>query len=74
MPRNAQGARETDESLDDGSKERHRIEGDRSEIYNFVKQLTGDDIKTGGWFTKLLSHSLSATPSRWTRSGSRLPS
>ncbi|KZF05149.1 tellurite resistance TerB family protein, partial [Rhodococcus sp. EPR-147] len=41
-------------------EERHRVERDRSEVHNFVKQLSGDDIKTGGWFTKLLSHSLSA--------------
>ena len=60
MPENAQGADETVESLDTESEERRRVERDRSEVHNFVKQLSGDDIKTGGWFTKLLSHSLSA--------------
>ncbi|KZF05994.1 hypothetical protein A2J04_24480 [Rhodococcus sp. EPR-279] len=60
MPENAQGADEIVESLDTESEERHRVERDRSEVHNFVKQLSGDDIKTGGWFTKLLSHSLSA--------------
>lgn len=39
---------------------REHVERERAEIREFVKGLSGDDIKSGGWFTKLLSHSLSA--------------
>ncbi len=37
---------------------RDHVERQRSEVREFVKGLSGDDIKSGGWFTKLLSHSL----------------
>lgn len=49
-------------SSDDGadSAARSDVERERSEIRDFVKGLSGDDIKSGGWFTKLLSHSLAA--------------
>lgn len=30
------------------------VEADRDEIKEFVKKLTADDIRSGGWFTKLL--------------------
>lgn len=36
------------------------VERERSEIREFVKELSGDDIKSGTWFTKLLSQSLAA--------------
>ncbi len=35
------------------------VERERLEIREFVKGLSGDDIKSGGWFTQLLSHALS---------------
>lgn len=34
------------------------VRHDRDEIREFVKELTVDDITSGGWFTKLLAHSL----------------
>lgn len=44
--------------------EREHVERERSEIREFVRRLSGDDIKSGGWFTKLLSQSLSAYTSK----------
>ncbi len=38
--------------------ERAAIELERDELKDFVTSLTGDDIKTGNWFSKLLSHAL----------------
>jgi uncharacterized protein (DUF697 family) len=39
---------------------REQVERERAEIREFVKGLSTDDLKSGGWFTKLLAHSLSA--------------
>ena len=36
------------------------VEAERSEIREFVKELTMDEIKSGSWFTKLLSHAMSS--------------
>lgn len=35
------------------------VERERSEMIEFVKSLSADDIRSGGWFTRLLSHALS---------------
>ena len=58
---------ESSERIDQGidseeaqTQDREAVEQDRSEVREFVKQLSGDDIKSGGWFTKLLAHSLNA--------------
>lgn len=40
------------------------VEADRSEIRRFVKQLSMDEIKSGGWFTKLLSHAMDSYTTR----------
>lgn len=45
---------------DDEAAARARVERERSEIREFVKGLTPDEIKSGGWFTRLLSMSLSS--------------
>lgn len=45
---------------DDEAADRARVERERSEIREFVKGLTPDEIKSGGWFTRLLSMSLSS--------------
>src|SRR3954452_2317544 len=37
-----------------------RVESERSEIQDFVSSLTPDEIKSGGWFTRLLSLSLNS--------------
>ncbi|MGU3292501.1 hypothetical protein [Williamsia sp. M5A3_1d] len=42
------------------AEDREAVERDRTEIREFVGKLSGDDIKSGGWFTKLLASSLSA--------------
>ncbi|WP_285184559.1 hypothetical protein [Rhodococcus sp. MEB041] len=60
MPKNATGTDHLNESHYAEPEERLRVQRDRSEVQNFVKQLSGDDIKSGGWFTKLLAHSLRA--------------
>jgi tellurite resistance protein len=36
------------------------VKSERSEIQDFVSSLTADEIKSGGWFTRLLSLSLNA--------------
>ncbi|MDP4332128.1 hypothetical protein Q7F20_01990 [Curtobacterium sp. A7_M15] len=41
-------------------EERAAVEQEREELKDFVKSLTGDDIKSGNWFSKLLSNALNA--------------
>lgn len=38
--------------------DRTRVHHDRGEIREFVRELSVDDIKSGGWFSKLLAQSL----------------
>jgi hypothetical protein len=45
---------------DDDDAERTVVEDERADLREFVKALSPDDIKSGGWFTKLLAHALSA--------------
>ena len=40
------------------------VESQREELREFVKTLSADDIRSGDWFTKLLSHSLDAYTER----------
>jgi hypothetical protein len=40
-------------------EDRDQVEHERTEIKEFVRGLSGEDIRSGGWFTKLLSYSLS---------------
>ncbi|MFF8247821.1 hypothetical protein [Streptomyces griseus] len=40
---------------DDTRAARETVEQERSEIREFVKGLSADDIKSGNWFTKLCS-------------------
>jgi hypothetical protein len=44
---------------DDDSINRAHVEHEQAEIRGFVKQLSGDDIKSGAWFAKLLTFSVS---------------
>jgi len=46
-----------DDTLDD-EQARESIERERDELREFVAGLSGDDIKSGNWFTKLLAHAL----------------
>jgi len=47
-------------SGDDEAADRAHVESERSEIREFVKGLTPGEIKSGGWFTRLLSQSLNS--------------
>lgn len=55
---------EVDPSVLDGLNEdahlRAEVESERTEMRDFVKSLSADDVKSGGWFTKLLQSSLKA--------------
>lgn len=60
MPKNMRENADLVESNRTKTEERDEVERDRSEVRDFVQQLSGDDIKSGSWFTKLLTHSLRA--------------
>lgn len=45
---------------EDDEAARAVVEAERSEIREFVQELTMDEIKSGSWFTKLLSHAMSS--------------
>jgi tellurite resistance protein len=46
------------ESDGDEAADRAHVEAERSELREFVKGLSADEIKSGGWFTRLLSQAL----------------
>ncbi|MCY1694859.1 hypothetical protein [Curtobacterium sp. SL109] len=46
------------EDTDDATKV--AVEAEQDNLREFVRGLTGDDLKSGGWFTKLLAHALSS--------------
>lgn len=48
------------DGLDEDAQARVEVESERAEMREFVKSLSSDDIKSGGWFTKLLQSSLNA--------------
>ena len=52
-------SRELDSVGKDDDIDRAQVEREAAEVREFVKQLSGDDIKSGGWFAKLLTFSLS---------------
>lgn len=43
---------------DDDAADRELVERERAELREFVAGLSGDDIKSGGWFTKLSAQAL----------------
>lgn len=43
---------------DDDAADQELVERERAELREFVAGLSGDDIKSGGWFTKLSTHAL----------------
>jgi tellurite resistance protein len=45
---------------DDDDADRKVVEHERAKLREFVKGLSPDDIKSGGWFTKLSAHALSS--------------
>ena len=50
------------ENIDAGSEvdadDRRVVERERAELRKFIKKLSPDDIKSGGWFTKLIAQAL----------------
>ncbi|MFF2788980.1 hypothetical protein ACFVT6_19835 [Streptomyces sp. NPDC058049] len=48
----------TDAGGDDADRE--AVEHERAELRDFIKGLSADDIKSGGWFTKLSAQALSS--------------
>jgi hypothetical protein len=51
-------AAEADPDVDEA--ERQVVENERANLRAFIKGLSGDDIKSGGWFTKLCAHALNS--------------
>ncbi|MEU6310898.1 hypothetical protein [Streptomyces sp. NPDC047014] len=51
----ATGDKDGDEAAD-----REAVERERAEIREFIKSLSGDDIKSGGWFTKLMGQAMNS--------------
>lgn len=51
-----------DVDIDDPKDDADRkvVEGERTELRKFIKELSPDDIKSGGWFTKLIAQGLSS--------------
>jgi tellurite resistance protein len=49
-----------DPNGDDENADRDVVDQERAELREFIKGLSPDDIKSGGWFTKLLAHALSS--------------
>lgn len=45
--------------VEDTAADREFVERDRAELKEFVKTLSGDDIRSGNWFTKLIAVALS---------------
>ena len=52
------GSIESEDEADDVVRE--VVEAERAELRQFVSELSPDDIKSGGWFTKLLAQALSS--------------
>ncbi|WP_395577092.1 hypothetical protein [Streptomyces sp. BK79] len=49
----------TDNDADDKAT-RKAVEQERTELKEFIKGLSADDIKSGNWFTKLTAHAMSS--------------
>lgn len=56
MPEAAIDTVSADDELDDPDQQ--VVEQERAKLRQFVETLSGEDIKSGGWFTKLLAHAL----------------
>lgn len=57
MPEAQIDALDTEEAND---AERKAVDEERDELRNFIKGLSPDDIKSGGWFTKLCAQALNS--------------
>lgn len=52
-------SKEPTDGVSGGDSDRAVVELEQAEVREFVKQLSGDDIKSGTWFAKLLTYSVS---------------
>jgi hypothetical protein len=50
----------TDSDTPDEAADRKVVEQEQAVIKDFVRGLSGDDIKSGNWFTKLAAHALNS--------------
>lgn len=55
---------DSDDLLDQGERaasesDEEVVQSEQAKLRAFIRDLSGDDIKTGNWFTKLVSHALS---------------
>ncbi|WIB61438.1 hypothetical protein DEJ13_06305 [Curtobacterium sp. MCLR17_007] len=48
------------DAVDDDAATKAVVESEQEDLRSFVRGLTGDDVKTGGWFTKLIAHALTS--------------
>lgn len=48
----------------DEAADRRHVEEERAALREFVKELSMDEIKSGGWFTKLLAHAMGSYTSK----------
>jgi hypothetical protein len=48
------------DAVDDDDADRDVVEHERAKLREFIKGLSPDDIKSGGWFTKLSAQALSS--------------
>jgi hypothetical protein len=51
---------DSDSDKPDEAADRKVVEQEQAAIKDFVKGLSGDDIKSGNWFTKLAAHALNS--------------
>ncbi|MCY0950508.1 hypothetical protein [Streptomyces sp. H27-S2] len=59
-PTDAAEATEADIDIDIDDADRQAVEHERAELKDFVAGLSADDIKSGGWFTKLSAQAMSS--------------
>ncbi|MFC8224555.1 TerD family protein [Streptomyces sp. NPDC057287] len=60
----SEGPADTADSGDGQDADRETVERERAELKEFIKGLSSDDIKSGGWFTKLSAQALSSYTDR----------
>jgi hypothetical protein len=58
MPEAPIDAVDVDDAVDADDADRKVVEDERGELRDFIKGLSPNDIKSGGWFTKLVARAL----------------
>lgn len=57
-PTDTVDALDNNDAIDADEADRKVVEDERAELRDFIKGLSPDDIKSGGWFTKLVARAL----------------